>query len=427
MEILWLTRNTNNHVYISNDLAESSSIKEKMKLQFGGLIQEVTVKIHDELPINTIAVSERILKPYNIPTNLPYEVVIDKDKIKVGPVIGIMVSITRFFNHLESIGRTMDYERIKGLLFIFGPKDVDLEERTISGYYYNPSGETRKTKWIEGTFPLPDVVYNRRKKLSKELYNYLTEYGIPFFNSHYLNKWQQFEVFSENPKLNSFLPETRKLTEPSIREMLDKYDEIYVKPTSKANGDGIRLIEKKENGYVLIENNAKSKYFSTINSLYKAINRKNYIIQPSVAFKSENRNHDFRVILQKDGSKKWRFTGFKCRVSIENSIITNFKNKDIVLPGLDALGSIYQLSPDQAREKEKELFQLCKSLAKAIEKKGVHLGDVAFDIIIDSNLKLWVLEIQIRYGVFDKKDVSPEFFRKFMVTPLYYAKALAGF
>ena len=172
---------------------------------------------------------------------------------------------------------------------------------------------------------------------------------------------------------------------------------------------------------------AKSQFFNTINSLYKAIKRKNYILQPSVAFKSGNRNLDFRVVLQKDESKKWSFTGFQCRVSIENSIITNFKNKDIVLPGLEALASIYQLSPAQAKEKEKELVQLCKSLAKTIEKKGVHLGDVAFDIIIDSNLRLWVLEIQIRYGVFDKKDVSPEFFHKFMVTPLYYAKALAGF
>ena len=58
------------------------AIKEKMELQFGGLIQKVTVEIDDELPINTIAVSECILKPFNIPTNLPYEVIIEKDKMK---------------------------------------------------------------------------------------------------------------------------------------------------------------------------------------------------------------------------------------------------------------------------------------------------------------------------------------------------------
>lgn len=427
MKIVWLPKDTNNHVYISHDLVSTGSIKKQMELQFGSLRHKVTVEIDEELPIKTIAISGSILKPYTIPTNLPYEVLIDKDKIKVGPVIGIMVSYSRFFNHLESIGRIMDYKNIKGLLFIFRPRGIDLDKNTISGYYYNPSGKTKKTKWIEGTFPFPDVIYNRRKKISEELYSYLTKHEIPVFNSHYLNKWQQFEIFSESRKLNSFLPETRKLTKSSLIEMMGKYDEIYVKPTSKANGDGIRVIENKENGYVLIENNSNIRYFNTINSLYETIKRKNYIIQQSVAFKSENRNLDFRVLLQKDGSKKWSYSGTHCRVSIENSIITNFKNKDYVLPGLEAFRTYYHLSSDQAKKIEKEMTQLCKSLAKAIEAKGVHLGDVAFDIIVDSKLRLWVLEIQIRYGVFDKKDVSSEFFRKFMVTPLYYAKALAGF
>ena len=73
------------------------------------------------------------------------------------------------------------------------------------------------------------------------------------------------------------------------------------------------------------------------------------------------------------------------------------------------------------------MVKLCVSLAEAIEEKGIHLGDVAFDIIIDSNLKLWILEIQIRYGVFRKKQIEYELFYKLMVNPLYYAKALAGF
>ncbi|AOV07949.1 YheC/YheD family protein [Sporosarcina ureilytica] len=427
MKVVWLPKDTNNHVYVSHDFISNGSIKKKMELQFGNLLQKVTVEIDEELPIKTIAISENILKPYTIPTNLPYEVIIDKGKIKVGPVIGIMVSYSRFFNHFESIGRIMDYKHIKGLLFIFRPRGIDLDKNTISGYYYNPSGKTKKTRWIEGTFPFPDVIYNRWKRISDELNSYLTKHEISVFNSHYLNKWQQYEIFSESDKLKSFLPETRKLTKSSLSEMIGKYDEIYVKPTSRANGDGIKVIEKKENRYVLIENNSNSQYFNTINALYQAIKRKNYIIQPSVAFKSENRNLDFRVLLQKDGSKKWSYSGIQCRVSIENSIITNFKNKDYVMPGLEALRTFYHLSSNQAKEIEKDMAQLCKSLAEAIEAKGVHLGDVAFDIIVDSKLRLWVLEIQIRYGVFDKGDVSSEFFHKFMVTPLYYAKALAGF
>ena len=116
-------------------------------------------------------------------------------------------------------------------------------------------------------------------------------------------------------------------------------------------------------------------------------------------------NVDFRVVLQKDATKQWNSPGFTCKVSKENSIITNFQNRSIMLSGLEALTSIYHLSPEQAKEKEKEMVQLCESLAEAIEEKGIHLGDVAFDIIIDSNLKLWLLEIQIRFRAFRKSRV----------------------
>ena len=252
MNIQWISTETKSIVYLSNDIATRHAINEKMEIRFGQWKREVSVEIDEKLPDKTIAISAFVLQSNNIPTNLPYEVVIDQNQIKIGPVIGIMVSFSRFFNHLESIERTKDYKKIKGLLFIFKPEDINFTDRTISGYYYNPSGKKKVTRWIEGTFPFPDVLYNRRKKIPKKLNTYLIEHDIPVFNSHYLNKWEQYEVFSKDPQLKSYLPETRKLTKSSLLKMLDKYDEIYVKPTSRANGEGIRLIEKKENGYVVV-------------------------------------------------------------------------------------------------------------------------------------------------------------------------------
>ncbi|MGE7917594.1 YheC/YheD family protein [Viridibacillus sp. NPDC093762] len=426
MDIQWVLTDKKNQIYLSQDIVTNFSSKEKIEIQFGQWKCEVSVELNADLPINTIAISKDIMERYNIPMELPYEIVIDNNTIKIGPVIGIMISYKRFFNQ-ERIGRTIDYKNIKGLLFVCRLKDINLEEKTINGYYYNPSGKTQKTQWLEGTFPFPDVIYNRRKKLPVELYNRLTQHDVEVFNSHYLNKWQQFEVFSENPNLESFLPKTTKLSKSSLIKMLENYNEIYVKPTTRANGEGIRVIEKKENGYSLKENDSSSQSFFNVNSLYKALKRKNYVLQQSVAYKTENRNVDFRVVLQKDATKQWNSPGFTCKVSNENSIITNFHNRYTMLSGLEALTSIYHLSPEQAKEKEKEMVQLCESLAETIEEKGVHLGDVAFDIIVDSNLKLWVLEIQIRYRAFRKREIDAELYYKSMVTPLYYAKALAGF
>lgn len=114
------------------------------------------------------------------------------------------------------------------------------------------------------------------------------------------------------------------------------------------------------------------------------------------------------MVLQKDETKQWGYTGFACKVSIEKSIITNAENRKTMLSGLETLGTLYHLSPEQT------MNRFCKKLAETIEEKGVHLGDVAFDIIIDSELNLWGLETQIRYRAFMKKDVQSDLFYKSM-------------
>lgn len=426
MNVSWIEKESENDVYLSSDLANQHALKDA-EVQFGQLIRKVSVKISKVLPANTIHISKSIFKPYTIPTNLPYEIVIHKNRIKLGPVIGIVISYKRFFNHQEYVGRTHEYTKIKGLLFICRPNTIDFEKNSISGYYFNPHGKTKSTQWIEGTFPFPNVMYNRRMNLQEKIYNQLTQGKVQVFNSHYINKWEQFELFSQKANLQSYLPETLKLTKSSLAIMLEKHEEIYVKPTKRANGSGIKLIKKSDQGFLLIENDSSQKNYKTVHSLFKAIQKRNTILQQSVAFKTDNRNVDFRVCIQKDQSTTWKHQGISCKVSKENSIITNAKGRDAILTGLESLITIYQLPYDEAKRKENEMFQLCQKLAESIEENGIHLGDVAFDIIIDSNLQLWVLESQIRYQAFSKEEHEYEFYYKTMTTPMYYAKALAGF
>lgn len=426
MKIQWLPGETNDVVYFSQDLQEDRLKSGTMEIKFGQWKQTVLVEIDSRLTDKTVAMPTFLFKQQGIPTKLPYDVYIEDNSIKIGPVIGVICSYNRFFKQ-ESVGRTADYDKIKGLFFVCKPANIDFTTRTITGFYYDPSGKTRKTRWIEGTFPFPDVLFNRRKKLPKGLYNELNACHVEVINSHYLNKWQQYQVFSKNPIVAASVPETMRLSKSSLIKMTGKYNQVYVKPTSKANGEGIRVIVKQKKGYVLIENNGESRLYRTIHALYKAIKRKNYILQQSVAYQTDNRNVDFRAVLQKDETQKWVFTVLACKVAVENSIVTNDKHRQTVLPGLEALCSLYHLSPEQAKEKERDIILLCEKLIQTVEEEGVHLGDVAFDIIVDAQLRLWVLEIQIRYRAFKDGDVAPALFHKSMVTPLYYAKSLTGF
>ena len=48
----------------------------------------------------------------------------------------------------------------KTTLFFFSIKDVDLENRLVSGTYYHETGKI----WETESFPFPDVLYNRRSE-----------------------------------------------------------------------------------------------------------------------------------------------------------------------------------------------------------------------------------------------------------------------
>ncbi len=70
---------------------------------------------------------------------------------------------------------------------------------------------------------------------------------------------------------------------------------------------------------------------------------------------------------------------------------------------------------------------LVKNAIQKYEKSGMHLGDVAADVILDNNLHLWLLELQLNYGAEKVPGMPPEVFKEIMVTPFKYAKRLAGF
>ncbi|MBM6618223.1 hypothetical protein JR050_11190 [Bacillus sp. RD4P76] len=64
-----------------------------------------------------------------------------------------------------------------------------------------------------------------------------------------------------------------------------------------------------------------------------------------------------------------------------------------------------------------------------MERKGQVIGDVALDIVLDSNKRIWLLEVQINYGVDERlyQLLSDGSYKKVWTTPIEHAKALSGY
>ncbi|MFE8700761.1 YheC/YheD family protein [Cytobacillus sp. FJAT-54145] len=410
---------------------ESNSIE----LNFGNLTKKLTIKVDHTLKINQIKLPSYLNETISIP-NLPYVCFFKEDLLFLGPVIGFKLSFyeyTHFQNLLKL--RFSNYDQIKGLLFIFNDQTINQQDKTITGFYYEPS----TNQFIEGTFPYPGAIYSR-SRMKPETYSHFKEHiGENIFNYPYenYNKYTFWTKLSKIPYIREHLPVTSEYTGvDSLLDMLAKYESVFVKPTSLSRGKGIFHIAKVNDGYMLSDNNGKKTPINSEKMLAKVFpskiqKNKQYIVQQEIPFYHFGKKIDFRLYLQKDCTKNWKYSGMETKVANVGSVVSNSTYREKMMPGEVALKEIYRLNEDEIKLKIAELTKLGSNVLNVIEKiDRAHFGDVAIDLVLDKECKIWLLEVQVNYAAdrkalrsVDERQVLPSI----LPTPFEYAKVLAGF
>ncbi len=436
MNYLWLASLESTQVAMNLSLYKELQRPNIINIHFGALKKNFNVIIKNDLLIKTIGLPINFIDKYTIPTNIPYEIYHKDGKIYLGPVIAHVV-MGRFDNLnkkelAEHLPRFSEYESIKGLIYICTKDSINVMQDLIKGYYYDPKGLVSGSVWRYGEFPLPNAIFNRSLLSQKTIKPLQKRIGIKIFNSyfHNLNKWNIWRNLSQDKELIQHLPYTEKYTGvKQLRRLLNKYQSVYLKPYSKSRGRGILNVSKKpsDKNFLVIDEKKQRYYFQNYKSVGNFLKKKLLkpsIIQQPVPFKIGNKQLDFRIILQRDKDKGWSYKGCAAKISQEGSVITNRKSREKVIEGKEALTTIYNLSEEAAVKMEKEMFNLTKKAIYIYEKTGMHLGDVGADIILDSDLHLWLLELQLNHGTTEE---FPKSYKEIMATPFRYAKALAGF
>ena len=137
---------------------------------------------------------------------------------------------------------------------------------------------------------------------------------------------------------------------------------------------------------------------------------------------------DFRAYVQKNEKREWTFQGFTTRISQKGSVVTNTIGREDLLRGEEALSTIYQLDKETVLRIKNEMFEIVKAAVQVYEDRGMHIADLAADIVVDDNLHLWLLELQLNYASEKKAhEIPPEVFNKIMITPFKYAKSITQF
>ncbi|NMH68127.1 hypothetical protein HF072_04980 [Bacillus sp. RO3] len=420
---------------MSADTLESLDLlKEQAILQFGQLKKILKVVLNEGLKRGEVRIPKRLSKDVSIPS-LPYDYYWEGDRLHLGPVIGMIVYNRYMEDPKQQLLRFVDYHKINGLLYFFFPDTLDVQRKTISGYYYHPTSQS--FKW--GTFPFPDSIFNRIP-LRASRYQYLKKhigdriFNYPYGNTDKLTFWKMMKM---QPGIKNHLPRTKKyLDVNSILKALKHCDAVYLKPVSMAGGNGIFHVKRIEEGYLWtdIEGNqthitSKEQFISILKS--RLVKRKDYIVQEEISsFNKERNKIDFRLYIQKDYTKQWRFSGIETKVGHKESIIANSKKRQDIIPGDQALQQFYGMSKEEAKKTIDEMTYICTRILKIMEIKGHKLGDACFDLVVDQEGKFWVLEPQLNYAAEIKQfrsEGEQRVLPHILPTPFEYAKALAGF
>lgn len=325
---------------------------------------------------------------------------------KVGPFIGIMMSRTkdgRLMGNrpiIENLGEQL--LKWRAIPFAFSPDD--LFEDKVTGLLLH----SKTRKWIPAELPLPDAVYNRipnRKYENTEQFfqavKYFKKHDIPFFNPHFLDKYDCYQYLKEHRQLQKYLPETTFIQEKeSLYSFLKEHGSIYIKPSFSSRGKGIHVVRINDDGSIVTKSPERVKFFISYDHYWNTnrnkFSEKSYIAQKAITPKKINgKRYDFRVLAHYLNDK-YEITGIGVRQSRKQNVTTHIPRG----------GKLLSFDPLNTPNRIKHIQKILQGIGEQFKERNEFFGEISIDIgeSIDGNL--YIFEINSKPMTFDEPHIE---------------------
>lgn len=402
----------------------SNALYSQLKLSSNIPVRLVVGKKRVQAPIKTIRkTGKHIYLPMSIrnvmrvPRSGTSFITSQSGEVKLGPLVGIMTTVYSRNSSTQPFGGNT--ELIRSLLriganqafhFAFDPRDINWEDETVIAFFMDNSG-----RWQRKVVSLPDVVYNRlpsrraeKTEAMKQLKERFLRKNIPIFNWSFFEKWDVYDMLMRDAEASPHIPESHMNPSPEqIKQLLEKHHFIYLKPTSGSLGIGIyRITFHPSKGYFArYRSNGKNVLlrFSKFNSLMKLLGTargrtRNYVAQQGIRLlELDNCPFDFRFHLNKNGNNEWVVSGIGAKKAGRGSVTTHVRTGGQVMDPERALMGLYSAEKAKSLLNEAKLTTI--RLARAIERNYKYrIGELGFDIGIDVDGRIWMLEANAKPG-----------------------------
>lgn len=236
--------------------------------------------------------------------------------------------------------------------------------------------------------------------------------------------------------VKTYLPPSILYEKPSdIYSFLKQYPNAIIKSINASKGSSIYKIATDENNLVIIypktgeTHKIKFENRDEAYSLFhKYFEKREFMIQEALDLITyENRTIDFRVITLKNQQGQWQVMDAFSRHGQPGNILSNIS--PIVKLGEETLKEVLQLSHSNTEALMQKISHVAIEAVKAIENSDVHFGNTGVDIAIDTNGKVWIIEIQHcnpSHDIALEAGFAEQYY-EILKTNMLYAKKLAGF
>jgi len=320
--------------------------------------------------------------------------------------------------------------------FLFTPEDVDYSRARIQAIRY----DHRKRRWHRSWTELPDLVFDRCRYQQSDRFRKLITFRNRYPQLNYLNrplanKWRIHELFSQNPLIKDHLPDTKLFHRGrGLLQFIAKHQVVFLKPVNGTGGRGIMRIEKIDDDTYLIQGRDSDRRIISEQTLgtralvRKAIiwvNSRKYLMQQGIDISLHTgRVHDFRMLIQKDREGRWGKTGCAGRIGAARSVTSNLHGGGRAVEMRSLLKQRFE-QDSFILDIQKKAERLALDIVEQLEREYGRLCELALDLAIDRDGKIWLIEINPKPGrnIFLQINDLPAY-RTAVVRPLEYAKWL---
>ncbi|EIJ81978.1 glutathione synthetase ATP-binding protein [Bacillus methanolicus PB1] len=402
-------QNEDDFIYANKKLLQKLGIKNKtfLNLCFGR--KSVNVKaIESDCPPNELFLPEGLMKKIMLPKGTFCIHYSPKNfTIILGPVIALLTEISENddgypdFRSVHAFCEEIHHglSEIGGLFYVFTLRDFSKE--SITGYCYEDDC------WTKRILPLPDVIYNRihsRRleygELFQQLYRYVQEQNISFFNYRFLSKWEVHSMLLLEEHMHPYLPQTSLYSRENLEEMLEEHHSVFLKPVHGSQGRNIIRLSKYNNEFCLrtsAETSENSTSLPSLTHLFKILEkqtkRRLYLIQQEIPLITyDGRKLDFRILCHKNKQESWIVTSSVARISALQQFVSNIARGGEMIKPLKALANCFD------RAVALQIFALMKEIAvecaAIIEQQSDGAtGELGIDMGVDPSGHIWIIEV----------------------------------